>query len=353
MGEASDLAFTVEVELLPEITIPDLGALTLTRLTATPSDETIDKALAAIARRNRSFEDVEPRPAAVGDVLVTDFVGRIDGAAFEGGTASDVSVEVGGEGFIPGFTQQLEGLAPGDSRTIEVTFPDNYQTAELAGRAARFDVVAKGLKRPVDPAIDDELAKRVGFGDLAAVRDAVRQQVAEEYRQLSRLRLKRELLDALAVGATFEAPASLVEAEFTQIWSRIEADRAAGKLDDEDRAKEPDALRAEYRAIAERRVRLGLLLAEIGRANAIQVSADEMARGMRAEASRYPGQEQQVLEFFRKNPRAAETVRGPIYENKVVDYVLELATLSEQEVTPEALAELPDEVTQPPAADPD
>lgn len=346
LGEASDLAFTVEVELLPEIKLPDLRELTLTRLKATPSEETIERALGEVARRNRSFEDVaEARPAAAGEVLVTDFVGRIAGEAFEGGTASDVSIEVGGGGFIPGFTEQLEGLAPGETRTITVTFPEDYQASELAGKQAEFEVTAKALKKPVDPALDDDLAKRIGFEDFAKLKDAIRGQVASEYDEMSRLRIKRELLDALAARASFEAPPSMVEAEFGQIWARVEADRAGGRLDDEDKAKDEETLRADYRAIAERRVRLGLLLAEIGRANNIQVGQDELFRAMRAEASRYPGQEQMVFDFFRKNPRAVESLRGPLYENKVVDYILELAQVTETEVSPEELAKVDEDAS--------
>ena len=344
VGEASDLAFTVEMELLPEIAVPDLGSLTLTRLVSSPSDETIDKALGEIAKRNRTFQDIEEvRPAVRGDVLVCDFTGSIEGVPFEGGAATDASVEVGGDGFIPGFTEQLEGLSPGETRTIEVAFPADYGATELAGKQAQFAIVAKGLKLAETPALDDELAKKIGFEEIGRVRDVVREQMAAEFAQMSRLRIKRELLDALAERADFEAPGSMVEAEFGQIWSRIEADRAAGKLDDEDREKDEDSLRADYRAIAERRVKLGLLLAEIGRSKGIQVGQDEMFGAMRAEAARYPGQEQQVIDFFRKNPRAAETLRGPIYENKVVDYVLELANVAEREVPPEELAEMPGE----------
>ena len=341
-GDGSDLSFTVEMELLPEITVPDLGAISLTRLVSAPSDELIDRALDEVAKRNRTVEDVtEARPAARGDVLVTDFVGRIDGAPFEGGTANDVPVEVGGEGFIPGFTEQLEGMSAGETRSIEVTFPAEYQAAELAGKQAQFEIVAKALRSGKVPAVDDELARKIGFEEIGRVRDAIREQMVQEYHQLSRMRLKRELLDALAARTDFEAPASMVDAEFGQIWSRIEADRAAGKLDAEDQEKDEQTLRADYRAIAERRVKLGLLLAEVGRLKGIQVGQDELFRAMRSEAARYPGQEQKVLDFFKNNPRAAETLRGPIYENKVVDYVLELAQVDEKEVSPEELASIP------------
>jgi trigger factor len=341
-ASGSDLEFTVEFELLPEITLPDLSDLSLTRLKADPDAETIDKALADIAKRQRSFETIdEQRGAAQGEVLTVDFVGMVDGVAFDGGTASDVNVEIGGAGFIPGFAEQLEGLAPGEERTIHVTFPEEYQAAELAGKAATFNVTAKALKRPVDPELNDDLAKTLGFEGLEQVRDAIRQQVQQEYDQLSRMRIKRELLDALAGKADFAAPEGMVESEFNSIWQRVEADRKQGREDDEDKGKDEETLRADYRRIAERRVRLGLLLAEIGRSASIAVTQEEMVRAMRAEAGRYPGQEQMVIDFFRKNPQATETLRGPIFENKVVDYVLDQAKLEEKVVSPQELAELP------------
>ena len=341
-GGAGDLEFTLELELLPEIAQPDLSQLSLTRLKAEPDPDTVNKALADIARRQRSFETIdEVRGAAQGEVLTVDFVGSTDGVPFQGGTANDVNVELGGQGFIPGFAEQLEGLQPGETRTIEVTFPADYQATELAGKEASFVVTAKALKRPVEPEINDDLAKQIGFEGLEQVREALAGQVRQEYDQLSRMRIKRELLDQLAGQTTFDAPEGMVETEFAAIWSRVEQDLKAGKLDEEDKDKDEDTLRADYRRIAERRVKLGLLLAEIGRTNGVTVSNDEMVRAMRAEASRYPGQEAQVIEFFRKNPQAAETLRGPIFENKVVDYVLELAQVEDKVVTPEELAEMP------------
>lgn len=337
-----DLEFTVELELLPEITQPDLTQLSLVRLKAEPDQATVDKALADIAKRQRSFETIEEvRAAAVGEMLTIDFLGKVDGVAFDGGTAQDVNVEIGGQGFIPGFAEQLDGLVPGDSRTIEVTFPEDYQATELAGKAATFDVTAKALKRPIEPALDDDLAKQIGFEGLEQVREALSGQVRQEYEQMSRMRIKRDLLDQLATQTDFEAPEGMVEGEFASIWSRVEQDLKAGRLDDEDKDKDEATLRSDYRKIAERRVKLGLLLAEIGRANGVTVTSDEMVRAMRAEAGRYPGQEAQVIDFFRQNPQAAETLRGPIFENKVVDYVLELAKVEEKTVTPEELAEVP------------
>ncbi len=353
LEEAHDLAFTVEVELLPEIALPDFSAIALTRLKAEPAPETIDKALGEIATRQRTLEPVDgDRAAETGDFLTVDFLGKIDGVPFAGGAGSDVDVEVGGSGFIPGFSEQMAGMKAGDHRVIEVTFPADYQGAEVAGKAAAFEVTAKALKRAVLPAIDDELGKKLGFEGLDEVRRLITTQVQREYDQLSRLRIKRQLLDALAERAQFPSPPSMVDAEFTQIWQRLEAERKDGQLDDDDQGKDEGTLKQEYRAIAERRVRLGLLLSEIGRANGVTVTSDEMVRAMRAEAGRYPGQEQMVLDFFRKTPQAAEALRGPIFEEKVVDYVLDLAQVTDSVVTPEELAREPDEAAAPVSAPP-
>jgi trigger factor len=345
-GTAKDLEFKVELELLPEITLPDFSAISLTRMKVEVSPETVDRALADVARRNRELTEITPgelgdRGAAKGEVLSVDYVGRIEGAEFPGGTGNDIDVEIGGEGFIPGFSEQLEGLKPGETRTIEVTFPAEYGVPDLAGKSATFEVTGKKLSRSVVPELDDQLAKKLGFDDPAALREVVTKRIQGEYDQLSRLRLKRQLLDALAEVTKFASPDGMVEQEFGQIWQRLEADRQAGRLDEADKDKDEETLKSDYRGIAERRVRLGLLLAEIGRVNSVTVAPDEMTRAMRMEALRYPGQEQQVMEFFRQNPRAADTLRGPIYEEKVVDFVLELAKVDEQPATPEELAKEP------------
>ncbi|MGO3518741.1 MAG: trigger factor [Acetobacter cibinongensis] len=340
--DGGDLVFKVETEILPEITVPDLSDLSLTRLKAVASDEAVDKVVADIAKRQRNFEKVEEvRPAAKGDILTVDFVGKRDGVPFDGGTADDVNVEIGGEGFIPGFAEQIEGMTPGEEKIITVTFPENYGAEELAGKEATFDIKAKELKKAVDAPVDDELAKKLGFETLEQLRDLVRKQVEGEYEQLTRLRIKRDLLDALAAKTDFAAPEGMVDAEFNQIWQRVESDRKADQLDDEDKGKDEETLRADYRKIAERRVKLGLLLAEIGRKNAITVTQDELGRAMRAEAMRYQGQEQQVFQFFQNNPQAVESLRGPIFENKVVDYLIELAKVEDKEVTPEELSDIP------------
>ena len=349
-GSAKDLEFKLEFETLPDIAAPDFGQIALVRRKADVAPETVDKALADLAARNRTLEEIpaeelaartETPGAATGEVLTIDYLGKIDGVAFPNGAANDQTVEVGGTGFIPGFQDQLVGMQPGESKTISVTFPEDYGNKDLAGKAAAFDITAKKVSRAVVPAVDDEFAKKLSFEDLTELRTMMEGRIRSEYNAMSRVRLKRELLDALAEQVTFEAPQGMVDHEFDQIWQRLEAARKDGTLDEDDKDKDEATLRAEYRAIAERRVRLGLVLAEIGRANGIIVTPEEMNRAKRQEASRYPGQEAQMMEFFRKNPRMEDTLRGPIFEEKVVDFVLELAKVTEETVTPEELAQEP------------
>jgi len=348
-GEAADLAFSVELEILPEITPPDLAALSLTRLRSEVAQDVIDKTLERLATQQREMHQVEEdRGAERGEVLTVDFEGSIDGVAFEGGAGQDAKVEIGGEGFIPGFSEGMEGMKAGEERTIDVTFPSEYHAEALAGKAAQFKINSKSLAKPGETSIDDALAKKLGFESLDKLREGVTGQMQRELDQMSRLRIKRELLDVLSDKADFPAPQNLVDAEFGAIWARVEQDMASGQIDDEDRGKDTDTLRAEYRAIADRRVRLGLLLSEIGRVAGIQVSQAELTAALRQEASRYPGQEMQVVEFFRKTPQAIEQLRGPIFEDKVVDYIIELAKVEDRIVSPEELNLPPaDEITAP------
>ena len=342
-GDQQDLQFNVEVELLPEVPIPDFGAIALTRLRAEPTPESIDKALNEIAARQRELEPVtEDRGARTGDTLTVDYVGKVDGEAFPGGTGTAMPVELGGSGFIPGFSEGMEGMRPGEERQIQVTFPEEYGTKELAGKPATFDLKATALQQAKPLEIDDALAEKLGFENLEDLRKLIATQMQREYDQVSRMRIKRDLLDSLAKGADFMVPESMVEGEFASIWQRVENDLKQGKGDEEDKNKDEAMLKAEYHAIAERRVRLGLLLSEIGRANGVQVGQDELLRAMRTEAGRYQGQEAQVMEFFRKNPQAADGLRGPIFEDKVVDFILDLAKVEDRTVTPEELAAEPE-----------
>ncbi|MBC7434153.1 MAG: trigger factor [Rubritepida sp.] len=337
-ADGADLEFRMDVEVLPDIPMPDFAGISLTRLKATPTEEDINKALENIQRRQATLEETEARPAQKGEVLVADFVGTIDGGAFQGGSGNDMPIEVGGQGFIPGFSEPLEGMSPGETRVVDVTFPPEYGAKDLAGKAAQFTITAKALKTYAKPALDDELAKKVGMDTMEKLREAVMLSMQNEYDQQSRMRVKRALLDALAERASFEVPEAMVESEFGTIWERVEADMKADKLDGDDAGKDEATLRADYRAIAERRIRLGLLLNEIGRTNNITVANDEISRAMYAEAQKYPGQEKMVLEFFQKNPGAIENLRSPIFEEKVVDFMLELAKVEEKVVTAEELA---------------
>lgn len=345
-AEGADLEFRLDMEVMPDIPMPDFAAIEVERLTAEPDEAEVEKAIKSLLRRRATLEDVaEPRPAEAGDVLVCDFIGRIekDGAkeAFQGGAATDMPIEVAGSGFIPGFTEQLVGMSAGETRTIQVQFPEGYGSEDLAGKPAEFEITAKALKKPSIPVLDDALAQGFGLADAAALTAEVRAQLQRDLDKLARIRVKRQLLDALAANAAFTVPEGMVEAEFGQIWGRVEEDRKAGRLDPEDSGKDEDTLKAEYRGIAERRIRLGLLLSEIGRTNGIQVGQEELMRALREQASRYPGQEQQVFEMFRKNPDALESLRAPIFEEKVVDFLLELAKVTDRKVAPADLAEQP------------
>jgi trigger factor len=339
-ADGADLEYKIDLELLPEIPMPDFAGIAIERQKATPGEAEIDAFLATMQSRMAGMEDAEPRPAAKGDVLVCDFEGRLkneDGTLaepFQGGTAADMPIEVSGDGFIPGFTEQLEGMSPGEQKDISVSFPAEYGSAELAGKDAVFAITAKALKTRTLPAIDEDFAKRLGIDTVDALREEVARNLQREYDAVARQKAKRLLLDALAERAGFEVPAGMVEGEFAQIWQRVEEDLKNGRLDADDQGKDEETLKADYRAIAERRIRLGLLLSEIGRSNNIQVTNDEIGNAMRAEASRYPGQEKQVLEFFRKNPQAVESLRAPIFEEKVVDFVLELARVTDVPTPP-------------------
>ena len=310
----------------------------MVRFKSEPTAEVVQTMVDNVARQQREIADVtDDRGAETGDVLTVDFLGAVDGVPFDGGAGQDAKVEIGGAGFIPGFSEGMVGMKPGEQRKIDVTFPADYHAEALAGKAATFDITAKALGRPVTSEPDDALATKLGFETLDKLREVITGQIQREYDQMSRLRIKRELLDILSEKAEFPAPQNLVEAEFNAIWQRVEADISTGQVDEEDRGKDPEVLKGEYRAIADRRVRLGLLLSEIGRGANIQVTQAELTQALRQEASRYPGQEMQVVEFFRKNAQAVEQLRGPIFEDKVVDYILEMAKVEDRIVSPEEL----------------
>jgi trigger factor len=339
-AEGEDLEYTIALELLPEIEPVDFSALELERLAVEVPDSEIEEALKGLAARQRRSQPIaEPRQAQSGDILVIDFVGRLGATEFEGGSAQDYHLELGGGSFIPGFEDQLLGAMPGEERTVTVTFPAEYGNKDLAGKEANFTVKVKEIREPVETPIDDELAKAVGLANLDELRRQVSEQIQSQYKNLARVRLKRALLDALAERHHFAVPAGMVESEFEEIWRQLEADRKEGQLDAEDAAKSEEELRRDYMAIAERRVRLGLLLSEVGRANNIQVTAEELNRAVLDEARRFPGRERQVFEFYQKNPDMVARLRAPIYEDKIIDFILELAKLTDRKVSPQELNE--------------
>ena len=339
-NEGEDLEYTMALELLPEIEPVDFSALQIEKLAVDVPESEVEEALKGVAARNRRAEPIkESRAAKSGDILVIDFVGRLGETEFAGGSAQDYHLELGGGSFIPGFEDQLIGAAAGEERTVPVTFPTEYQNADLAGKEATFQVTVKEIREPIEPAIDDELAKAVGLKDLEELRGRLREQIQAQYASLARVRMKRGLLDALAERHHFPVPAGMVESEFDEIWKQVDADRKEGRLDPEDAAKSEEELRTEYRAIAERRVRLGLLLSEVGRQNNIQVTAEELNRAVLDEARRFPGRERQVFEFYQKNPEMVARLRAPIYEDKIIDFILELAKPTERKVTPQELNE--------------
>lgn len=339
-----DLEFAVQVELLPEIEPADLSAVEIEKPVAAVADDTVTEALGRLSKGRRTTEKVEEDRAAVtGDILLIDFDGSVDGEKRPGMKGDDYELELGSGSFIPGFEDQLVGAKAGSDVTVNVTFPAEYHAAELAGKEAVFEVKVKEIRVGKDAELNDDLAKTFGFDDLEALKAAIKERTEGEYGQTSRLRAKRSLLDKLAELHSFEVPAGMVEIEFEQIWKRLQEELARGGADAEDEGKDEEALKAEYRDIAVRRVRLGLLLSEIGRRNNISVTREELQKAMFDEVRRYPGQEQQVFEFFQKNPQAVESLRAPIYEDKVVDFILGTVKVNEVTVSVEELMRDPDE----------
>ena len=333
-----DLEYTVSVEALPEIEPIDFGSLELERLEAEPAEETVEEEIGRIAQSAAELAPVEDdRGAVEGDTLTIDFEGKIGGEAFAGGAAEDYEIELGSGEFIPGFEDQLVGVRASESRDVEAVFPEDYNAAHLAGKTAVFSVEIKQVqeRRTGDP--DDELAKRIGFDDLAALRQGVVDQVKGQYANVSRMIVKRNLFDRLEELHDFPLPESMVDREFESIWSEIE--KRLEEPDDEEvrEGKSDDELRDEYRKLAERRIRLGLLLAEVGRQNNIEVSQEDLQRAMASQVQRFPGQEKVVLDFYRNNPSALSQFEGPILENKVVDFILELVQVSTRQVSAEEL----------------
>jgi trigger factor len=334
----ADLAYSVAIEILPKIELADFSTIALEKLTAEVADEEVDAAIARIVEANRPFAAKgEGAKAETGDKVTVSFTGKIDGNPFEGGTGEDIAVELGSKSFIPGFEEQLAGIAAGETRTVTATFPANYLTKELAGKEATFEVVAKSIEAPGTVALDDAFAKSLGMESLDKLKDAVRDRISREHAAESRRKVKRALLDALDERHKFELPPTLVEEEFANVWRTVESDLKAQNRTFADENTTEEAARAEYRGIAERRVRLGLVIAEIGARNEIKVTDDEMNRAMVERARQFPGQEQQIWDFYRKSPEAVASLRAPLYEEKVVDFLLELVKATEKTVSREEL----------------
>ncbi|KAB2878909.1 MAG: trigger factor, partial [Pseudorhodoplanes sp.] len=340
----SDLAFTVAMEILAPIELADFRTIELTKLVADIGDKDIEEALDRIARQNRPYADKGEGAKAESDDRVTiSFVGKIDGTPFEGGSGEDVVVQIGSGSFIPGFEDQLVGIAAGESRLLKVSFPENYLNADLAGKAAEFEVTGKSIEAPREVTIDDEFAKSLGMESLQKLKDAVRDQLKREFDGVSRQRLKRALLDALDGRHHFELPQALVEQEFEGLWkSTLEQMKSENRTFADEKTTEEEAT-AEYRKIANRRVRLGLVLAEIGDKNSIKVTDDEVTRAIVDQTRQMPGREQQVWDYYRNNPNALASLRAPIFEEKVVDFILALAKVTEKPVSREELYQSDDD----------
>jgi trigger factor len=340
----ADLDYSVAMEVLPKIELADFKDIKLERLVAEVADTEIDDAVNTIAEQNRPFvAKGEGAEAASGDKVTISFTGSIDGAPFEGGSGEDIAVVIGSKSFIPGFEEQLVGIKAGENRTVSASFPPNYLKADLAGKEASFEVNAKSIDAPGELTVNDDFAKQLGMESLAKLRDAVKERIAREHAGASRNRLKRQLLDALDERHKFELPPTLVTQEFDNVWQTVESDlKEQGRTFADEGTTEEEA-RAEYRKIAERRVRLGLVIAEIGDKNQIKVTDEEVQRAVVDRARQFPGQEQQVWEFYRNNPQAVASLRAPIYEEKVVDFLTELANVTEKKVAREELYKDDDE----------
>jgi len=399
-SEGTDLEYKMSLEVLPDIPEPSFADLDIERLVVEVPDEDVDRAVERIAEQQRKTEVAE-RPAESGDIIVVDIEGRSGEQEIPGASGKDRQIVLGSAGFIPGFEEQLIGASAGEHRTVRVTFPEDYGVPDFAGKEAVFEVDVKEVRQRLPLVIDDELGKAVGLENLAELRQEVRQQMQRDYEGASRLRLKRSLLDKLAQNYDFAVPPGMVELEFESIWRQYEDEKAraaqpeaasseaasdagegsrgqrasagspetaTGEADNEaglsgpapepesevgadaapsseeqaDKTEDEETLKADYRRIAERRVRLGLLLAEVGRSNNITVTQDELNQAITREARRHPGYERQVLDFYRQNPQAVANLRAPIFEDKVVDFIVELAKVEERKISPQDLLSLPD-----------
>ena len=348
----ADLAYKLTFEVMPEFDLPDFSVLKLSRPVVEVSDEEVDESIARMAEQQQNFEPKDEKAKAEdGDRLTIDFLGKVDDVAFEGGTAEGASLVLGSGQFIPGFEEQLVGAKAGDDVTVNVTFPDEYGAEHLAGKDAVFDVKVKEVAGAVETKIDDEFATQMGLESLDALKEALKGRIGEDYGRVSRNRVKRSLLDELDGLLDFELPPTMLEQELEQIIQQAQSEKAHSAEDDDPEQDHDhdhsdveitDEEKEEYKTIAARRVRLGLLLSEVGTQNEVQVTQDEVNRAIAEQARNFPGQEQQVFQFYTQNQQAQAQIRAPLFEDKVVDYILELAKVTDETVTREALMEDPD-----------
>jgi len=337
-GEA-DLSFSMKYDILPTFEIIDFSKLQIERPVVDVPDTEVDERLNEIAQNSKPFAEKDGA-AEDGDRVTMAYVGKLDGEPFEGGADENGQLVLGSGQFIPGFEEQLVGVKADDEKTIDVTFPEDYPAAHLAGKTAQFDITVKQIEAPGELVLDDEYAKSLGLESIDKLKEVVRDQIEGQYGQMTRQRIKRQLLDKLDEAYTFELPENLLNSEFDVVWRQVEEDMQRNEKTFEDEDTTEEEARAEYRKIAERRVRLGLVLSEIGDKNSIQVTDEELQRALYDRVRQFPGQEQQVFEFYKNNQQALASLRAPIYEEKVVDYILELAEVSDKTVTKEELEKL-------------
>ena len=351
--EGGDLEFSMVVDIMPEITQIDFSSLELERLIAEPSDADLDDAIGKLATQRKSSEPIKrKRKSKSGDIVVINFKGMVDGEAFDGGTAEGHHLEIGSGTFIPGFEDQLIGANAGEKRDVKVTFPEDYSQSSLAGKDAIFETEVTEIRETTDPIIDDEFAKLFGMDDLDALKEAIKGQLSQEYGAAARTRLKRTLLDSLEKQSSFDVPQGMVQTEYDAICAAVSQQQNNHDDDDHDGDHDhehthshehaadvslSDEDKAEYRGIAERRVRLGLLLQEVARVNNISIGDEEVARAIYQEASKYPGQEEQVVKFYQQNAQAQANIRAPLLEDKIVDFIVEMAKVTDKTVTAEEL----------------
>lgn len=342
IGGGHDLEYTMSFEVLPKIELAELKTLKVEKPVSEVGEDEVSKALGRIQENNLTYE-TKDGAAEDGDRLTLDFIGKIDGEPFEGGKGEDAHVVLGRGMFIPGFEEGLAGVKAGDGRSVEAKFPDEYGAKHLAGKDAQFDVTVKEVASPKLPELNDEFASSLGIESIEKLKDAIRERIGKDYAQASRAKAKRALLDALDASHSFELPPSLVENEFESIWKEVTHHMEHGKKTFADEGTTEEKAREEYRAMAERRVRLGLVLSEIGQRNSITVTDEEVRRAIFDRARQYPGQERNVIEFYKNNPGALLELRAPIFEDKVVDFALELAQVTEKPVSPEELFRMEDD----------